>query len=381
MLAFAVNHLGFSSGYKDWQNFSPGSSHMWGMTIKPYVSPSNLAISRAPNLPVVQVPIWTTDGDGRLKCVFKEYDYGKMPPVVSYSFEVGSLRGSTVPIFDGSFNMPLGFEFENKLTLSFVDDEYHSMQKYMAMFINSIYSPSTGLMAPYDLCTWLVTLTAFRPGMGVNYSFQLICVPHSYTMSYQGTEQPGIETMQITLSIVGMKKPDQNGAPVLYGTKGPRSTWNLVNWNDVTVVPFNDTRITDFDDDAHSWGEKKDFSKYNDAYDARQKYLAEQRRRYEEDKRKAEQEAERKQKEDEARAAAEKAQREADERARIQENMNRMLEMESRYPVLTKDVNPDILEYQAQKDEKFRQSMDEYMRYGRVLGSSDGTGSANGGGW
>jgi hypothetical protein len=373
MLAFAVDHLGFSSGYKDWQNFSPGSSHMWGMTIEPYVSPSGMAISRAPNLPVVQVPIWTTDGDGRLQCVFKKYDYGKMPPVVSYSFEVGSLRGSTVPIFDGSFNMPLGFEFENKITLSFIDDEYHSMQKYMAMFINTIYRPSIGLMAPYDLCTWLVTLTAFRPGMGVNYSFQLICVPHSYTMSYQGTEQPGIETMQITLSIVGMKQPDNTGATVVPGGKAAKSTWNLVNWNDVTVIPRNNTALTDFDSEEHSWGERKDFSKYNQAYDARQRQLKAERERLEAARKRAEQEAERKQKEEEARKAAEKAQKEADERARMQKNMNRLNEMESRYPVLTKDVNPDILEWQAQKDEKFRQSMDEYMRYGRVL--------VNNGGW
>jgi hypothetical protein len=284
MLKFAVENLGFSSGYKDWQNFSPGSSHMWGMTIKPYVSPSGMAISRAPNLPVIQVPIWTTGGDGKLHCVFKEYDYGKMPPVVSYSFEVGSMRGSTIPIFDGSFNMLLGFEFENKLTLSFVDDEYHSMQKYMAMFINTIYRPSAGLMAPYDLCTWLVTLTAFRPGMGVNYSFQLICVPHSYTMSYQGTEQPAVETMQVTLSIVGMKRPTESGTIVAPGNGAQKSTWSLVNWNDVTVVPSSNTNLTDFDDDKHSWGEKKDFSKYNDAYSARQKTIAEQRKRQEEAK-------------------------------------------------------------------------------------------------
>ena len=349
MLKFAVENLGFSSGYKDWQNFSPGSSHMWGMTIKPYVSPSRIAISRAPNLPVIQVPIWKTGDDGRLQCEFKEYDYGKMPPVISYSFEVGSLRGTTIPIFDGSFNMPLGFEFENKITLSFIDDEYHSMQKYMAMFINTIYRPSIGLMAPYDLCTWLVTLTAFRPGMGVNYSFQLICVPHSYTMSYQGTEQPGVETMQVTLSIVGMKQPSNSGAAVVPGGGENKSTWNLVNWNDVTVVPRNNTDLTDFDSDEHSWGEKKDFSAYGGAYTARQMELEAQRARAKELK----------QKEAAAKKAAQKAAEDAAQEAQ-EKFFAEVKASDSRYADGTyKDAPTAMLMQQAQQDAKYKNAIDQ----------------------
>lgn len=260
-LKFAVENLGFSSGYKDWEGFSLGSSHMWGVTIKPYVSPNGIGVSLAPNLPVVEVPVWDVV-DGELKCTFKQFDYGKMPPVTQYSFEVGSLRGSHIPLFDGNFNMPLGFDFENKLTLTFLEDEYHSMQKYMSMFINNIYRPTVGLMAPYDLCTWLVTLTAFRPGMNVNYSFNLICVPEAYTMSYQGTEGPGMETMNIALSIIGIKSPDNSGAEVApSGRADARDTWSKVNWNDVTVKPVDKFQFTDYDAPEHRWGEPKDFSR------------------------------------------------------------------------------------------------------------------------
>lgn len=254
-LKFAVENLGFSSGYKDWEGFSLGSSHMWGITIKPYVSPNGTGVSLAPKLPVIEVPVWDVV-DGQLKCTFKQFDYGKTPPVTQYSFEVGSLRGSHIPLFDGNFNMPLGFEFENKLTLTFVEDEYHSMQKYMAMFINNIYRPTVGLMAPYDLCTWLVSLTAFRPGMNVNYSFNLICVPESYTMSYQGTEGPGVETMNIALSIIGIQSPTHSGATVAPSSRwDAEDTWSKVNWNDVTVKPVNWTQFTDYKDPAHQWGE------------------------------------------------------------------------------------------------------------------------------
>lgn len=253
-LKFAVENLGFSSGYKDWEGFSLGSSHVWGVTIKPYVSPNGVGVSLAPRLPVVEVPVWDVV-DGKLKCTFKQFDYGKTPPVTQYSFEVGSLRGSHIPLFDGNFNMPLGFEFENKLTLTFVEDEYHSMQKYMAMFINNIYRPTVGLMAPYDLCTWLVTLTAFRPGMNVNYSFNLICVPEAYTLSYQGTEGPGVETLNVALSIIGMQSPGHSGAAVAPSSRwDAMDTWSKVNWNDVTVKPVNWTKYTDYNDPAHQWG-------------------------------------------------------------------------------------------------------------------------------
>lgn len=280
-LKFAVDNLGFSSGYKDWDGFSLGSSHMWGITIKPYTSPNGIGVSLAPNLPVIEVPVWDMV-DGELKCTFKQFDYGKMPPVTQYSFEVGSLRGSHIPLFDGNFNMPLGFDFENKLTLTFVEDEYHSMQKYMSMFINNIYRPTVGLMAPYDLCTWLVSLTAFRPGMNVNYNFNLICVPEAYTMSYQGAEGPGVETMNLALSIIGIKAPEHAGAQVAPSSRwDAKDTWSKVNWNDVTVKPVNWTTPTNYDDPIHQWGEPKDFSKIRDMESAAELAAAEAKKKKE----------------------------------------------------------------------------------------------------
>lgn len=239
--------MGFCSGYKDLAGFSLDSSHLWGMTIEPYEFPGYYK-SLAPPLPKYIVPTWTLSPSGNdYTCNDSIIDFGTLPPVTSYSLNIGTSMEKDITLYNGSsIKIPVGFSYNYSLTVTFADDQHASMKNYMMYYYNTIFRPEEGLMAPYELCSFLITITSFKPGLKVKNQLKLICVPVGYSVSQGGDFNPSNETVQVGFSVVGMKT-SSNYRSVIDRTIG--GIWSNLIWNDVIMRPVNNDPHTAPKDD------------------------------------------------------------------------------------------------------------------------------------
>lgn len=239
----AVQEFGFTNGYDDWKGFAPGSNHIWGITMKPIGPPETTyspITGAPPALPVIKVPYWTVDWKDPVQKTIGEYninygsiDYSTHLPVISYTLNWGTSREKDIDLFNnGRFSIPLGFSFQNLLTLDILDDVHGSLKLYFNKYFNSICDPSAGMMKPYKDCCFVVTLTMFKPGMKVKYMFKLICLPINYALTHEGqSEAGGGETIHLDMSIVGIA--DRKGGGAVDTAVG--LSWD---WNDVVLTPM-----------------------------------------------------------------------------------------------------------------------------------------------
>lgn len=238
----AAKDLGFCSGYKDLSGFSLDSSHLWGITIEPYEFDGYYK-SLAPQLPGYYVPVWSLDpSTNRFVWNEKFLYYGTNPPIVSYSLNIGTSMEKDISLYNGSsIKIPMGFSFNYSLTLNFVDDQHSSIKNYMNYYFNCIHRPTEGLMAPYELCSFLITITSFKPGLKVKNMLRLICVPVGYSVSQCGEGNPSMENITVGFSVVGMKT-SQNWEAKVDKTLG--GIWRYLSWNDIILRPVLNRPIT-----------------------------------------------------------------------------------------------------------------------------------------
>lgn len=151
--------------------------------------------------PKYSIPRYSTSED---KILVADFDFGEFLPCTDYALEFGKQKTLEIPLFNGKFTIPVGFNFDINLTLNIVDDIYHSMKKYLVQCINNIYNVDKNEAVPFYKTAWVIDLTVFRSGFEKNYRVKLIGCPINYSHSYNGEQEAKKTMLNLSIGIIGI---------------------------------------------------------------------------------------------------------------------------------------------------------------------------------
>lgn len=215
------------TSWKTVEGFSFDSSNVWELTMKPYYPNPDVSTGIDPRVITPPMP--------KVQIGSKEFDYSKWSPAISYNYSIGNLRNMNIELFnEASFTVPLGVQYQNKLTVNFLDDRDQTLKKYFQHYYNEIYDPKTRAVAPFRYACFEINLYSFRTDRRLLTKFSLICIPESYNVVVEGDDSETASVLNVAFSVVGAITKYDNES--FFKNSGTKSERNLNGYRDVTLV-------------------------------------------------------------------------------------------------------------------------------------------------
>jgi len=247
--------------------FEPGSNHQWRIQLYPYerngvdisldasaevegsgrLNEGANQYNIVPPLPWYPISIEKDPSKSDLPLgVPSIFHFGYHCPAIQYSLSLGNTQSKSIPLFNNSnFQVPNGTAYSPTLTMSVLDDVYGSFRNWYHKYLNNLYDLKSGSIPRFDTAALLVRLIIFKPNFQPKYEFRFICVPDTYSIEFQGTNDSDEELVQLNLSIVGMLKMRNTYAPGQWAPGGNYDTErSKMTWTDITMSPLVDKAET-----------------------------------------------------------------------------------------------------------------------------------------
>jgi len=181
--------------YYSIKDFVLDSTHLWDLKISVF-DPKNTSL--VPNLPSYKkvIATGTTSND--------RFDYSNFIPVLSFSFDEGTPLTQDITLFnEESFGFPKGFAFNNSLSTSILEDENKTFTNYLSLYQSSISDPQTYSVADYKNCCFRIDIVTYRGDRRLTSKFSLIAFPSQYNSTWVGSEEAGVNILDVSWKIVG----------------------------------------------------------------------------------------------------------------------------------------------------------------------------------
>lgn len=245
-------------GYETWSNFTPRNDLLWNVRLYPYApgkeykffTPQDrldeteardyYGATLTPPLPIRIIPGWEKGITGDLECVAKVFDFELWTPVISYQLDFGNTQTDSLEFGpEGYYQMEWAENFQYgamRLSLSMIDDEDATLNKYFALYFNTIYDKDKRARAPLELSSFVADICVFKAAHNLNYRFKLIVTPTQYTPSLEGSADSadtnsGVRVEFSVLGVLPFKDKDSANYTETSLEIGKEK------WNDINFFP------------------------------------------------------------------------------------------------------------------------------------------------
>lgn len=175
-------------GYKNIYGFSLDSSHLWDISIQPYLGSENNNTTYLDNPP--GEPVNGT-----------EY----FIPALDYNLSDAEVRTENIPTSQGTpgISIPMFYSRMNSLNMTITDNEMGQWYEYFRTQSLKLANPTSMCAAPYKHTVYQINIYVLNPGANIRYLRKLLCILDGHRMELVGTRDPAVVNYALPFNVVG----------------------------------------------------------------------------------------------------------------------------------------------------------------------------------
>lgn len=197
-------------GYKSLDGITLGSNHLWDLKLfvpnqdffdgnveDSYGNGYDVYLPKNTFLPSLS-PFGIFDGNRQ---VLSYQDY---QPIIEY--EMGEYESSyeTIPMYnDSQINIFTGLKFENRISITFLEDDQLSWHRYFDIVVRRIYSRQWNAVAPYKQAVFVARLLIYNSIRDVYFRKEFLVHPISIVKKLDGASDPNALDFTVEFAVVG----------------------------------------------------------------------------------------------------------------------------------------------------------------------------------
>ena len=191
-------------GYKTVQGLSIGTNYLWDFTLDNY-------------FPTIWVDDESTTGKERLMTVGTyapqipitigaetKNTMGTFVPVLSFEYKDYVPTTTQVDLINGAnIEFLTGLKRNNRLSVTFLDDENFTWSRYFDLYMRCIYDRENNCVAPYKQSVLKAGIALYNPLKKVYFYHQLLVIPIDFERRVEGEENPNALDFNVEFCVVG----------------------------------------------------------------------------------------------------------------------------------------------------------------------------------
>lgn len=186
-------------GYKTVQGISIGTNYLWDFTLDNY-NPKLWGI----NGQQVEHRTFAPKVPSNDKANKSEGSLGNFIPAISFDFRDYTTLTSQVELAnEATIELIAGIKRQNRLSVTILDDENFTWQRYFNTYMRSIYDIESNCVAPYKQSVLLANIALYNPLNKVYFRHKLLVIPVDFEQRVTGEDSPSPAELEVEFSVVG----------------------------------------------------------------------------------------------------------------------------------------------------------------------------------